>query len=63
MALIERSECWVGLAHDAELIPTAAEEILRWANLVTHIARIATRDTELLSQGRRDYSFRTAAIY
>jgi cytochrome P450 len=37
----------VELAHNPELIPTAVEEILRWASPVTHIARVATRDTEL----------------
>jgi cytochrome P450 len=41
----------VELAHDPELIPTAVEETLRWASPVTHIARVATRDTEL--QGKR----------
>ena len=28
-------------------MPTAVEEILRWASPVTHFARVATRDTEL----------------
>ena len=29
------------------LMPTAIEEILRWTSPVTHVARVATRDTEL----------------
>ena len=35
------------LANDAGLMPTAIEEILRWTSPVTHVARVATRATEL----------------
>jgi cytochrome P450 len=34
------------LAHP-EIMPTAVEEILRWASPVTHFARVANRDIEL----------------
>jgi cytochrome P450 len=35
------------LLEQPEIMPTAVEEILRWASPVTHFARVATRDTEL----------------
>jgi cytochrome P450 len=47
LALIQHPAQREHLAHDAGLMPTAIEEILRWSSPVTHIARVATRDTEL----------------
>jgi cytochrome P450 len=47
LALIQHPDQRERLAHNAELMPTAIEEILRWTSPITHIARTATRDTEL----------------
>ncbi|MBV8362072.1 MAG: cytochrome P450 [Deltaproteobacteria bacterium] len=46
LALLQHPAQWADLAHHAEVMPTAIEEILRWASPVTHIARVATRDVE-----------------
>jgi cytochrome P450 len=47
LALIEHPEERARLLNDPALMPTAIEEILRWTSPITHIARVATRDTEL----------------
>src|SRR5208283_2882438 len=47
LALIQHPTQQERLANDAGLMPTAIEEILRWISPVTHVARVATRDTEL----------------
>lgn len=48
LALIQRPAERERLARSGDaLIPTAVEEILRWTSPNTHIARVATRDTEL----------------
>ncbi|MGO9265882.1 MAG: cytochrome P450 [Candidatus Binataceae bacterium] len=47
LALIQHPAQQERLANDAGLMPTAIEEILRWTSPVTHVARVATRDTEL----------------
>lgn len=47
LALIQHPEAMRQLASNTALLPTAIEEILRWSSPVTHIARVATRDTEL----------------
>jgi len=47
LALIEHPEERIRLLKDPALMPTAIEEILRWTSPITHIARVATRDTEL----------------
>jgi cytochrome P450 len=47
LALIQHPTQQERLANDAGLMPTAIEEILRWTSPVTHVARVATRDTEL----------------
>lgn len=38
------------LLRNPELIPSGVEEILRWVSPVTHMARVATRDTEIRGQ-------------
>ena len=47
LALLEHPAQLELLLNDESLLPTAVEEILRWASPVTHFARAATRDTEL----------------
>ena len=47
LALIEHPEAWDALRHDANLMPTAVEEILRWASSTAYNRRTATRDTQL----------------
>ena len=47
LALLEHPAQLDRLLNDESLLPTAVEEILRWASPVTHFARVATRDTEL----------------
>jgi cytochrome P450 len=47
LALLEHPAQLELLLSDESVLPTAVEEILRWASPVTHFARLATRDTEL----------------
>jgi len=47
LALIQHPAERERLARNPALMPTAVEEILRWSSPITHIARVATRDTEL----------------
>ena len=47
LALIQHPGECARLITDPTLMPTAIEEILRWSSPITHIARTATRDTEL----------------
>jgi len=47
LALVEHPEQLRLLKERPELIPTATEELLRWATPVLHFRRTATRDTEL----------------
>jgi cytochrome P450 len=47
LALIQHPGECARLFTDPTLMPTAIEEILRWSSPITHIARAATRDTEL----------------
>ena len=47
LALIEHPKERARLLNDPALMPTAIEEILRWTSPITHIARVATQDTEL----------------
>ena len=47
LALHEHREQLTRLQREPELIPTATEEILRWATPVMHFRRTATRDVEL----------------
>lgn len=49
-ALAERPEVWSELAADRAVLPSAVEEILRWASSTTYNRRTATRDTELGGQ-------------
>jgi len=41
---------WQRLQDDRDLMPTAVEEMLRWASSTTYNRRTATRDTELAGQ-------------
>jgi cytochrome P450 len=47
LALIQHPAERERLVNNAKLMPSAIEEILRWTSPITHIARTATRDTEL----------------
>jgi cytochrome P450 len=47
LALIERSEEWRALQADRSLLPSAVEEILRWASSTADNRRTATRDADL----------------
>ena len=47
LALLEHPDQMGLLLDDPEIMPTAVEEVLRWASPVTHFARVATADTEL----------------
>ena len=50
LALIEHPDQLARLQDEPELIPTAVEEMLRWASPVYHFRRTATRDVELRGQ-------------
>ncbi len=50
LAFFEHPEQWQRLLADPGLIPTAAEEIVRWVTPVNMFRRTATRDTELAGQ-------------
>ncbi|MGH2528861.1 MAG: cytochrome P450 [Actinomycetota bacterium] len=47
LALLDHPDEMRRLKEDPSLIPSAVEEILRWATPVMHFRRTATRDTEL----------------
>jgi cytochrome P450 len=53
-ALIEHPDQMQRLRDDPSLIPTAVEEILRWATPVMHFRRTAAHDTELRGQKIRE---------
>ena len=46
-ALADRPELLARLAAEPEAMPTAVEEMLRWASVTMHFRRTATADTEL----------------
>jgi cholest-4-en-3-one 26-monooxygenase len=50
LALFEHPEQWRRLLDDPDLIPTAAEEIVRWVSPVNMFRRTAVCDTELSGQ-------------
>jgi len=50
LALLQNPEQRHRLAKDRSLMPTAVEEILRYASPVTHIMRTATREVEMHGQ-------------
>ena len=50
LALLEHRDQWERLVRDPSLIPTAAEEIVRWVSPVNLFRRTATCDTELGGQ-------------
>lgn len=47
MALAAHPEQWQRVLDDPELIPSAAEEILRWSTPVLHMRRTAAADTKV----------------
>ncbi len=47
MALAEFGDQWERVLEDPTLIPSATEEILRWATPVMHMRRTTSRNTEL----------------
>lgn len=50
LALLEHPDQMDLLLEHPEIMPTAVEEVLRWASPVTHFVRVATADTELGSK-------------
>ena len=50
LAFFEHPDQWQRLVDDPALIPSAAEEIVRWVSPVNLFRRTATRDTELGGQ-------------
>jgi len=50
LALVEHAGAWRALARERALLPTAVEEILRWASSTTYNRRTATRDVALRGQ-------------
>lgn len=50
LALIEHPNICARLVEKPALIPGAVEEMLRWCNPVTHMARTATTDVEIRGQ-------------
>jgi cytochrome P450 len=47
VALLRHAEQWAALRADADLVPSAVEEILRWTTTPTHIMRTATRPMKI----------------
>jgi cytochrome P450 len=47
LALIQHPGTLAELRTDEQLVPTAVEEAVRWANPVRHITRVTTRETTL----------------
>ncbi len=47
VALMEHPEQWEKLRAQPELLPEAADEILRWVSPISHFTRTATEDTEI----------------
>jgi cytochrome P450 len=54
LGLIQHPAECAKLINNPSLMPTAIEEILRWSSPITHIARFATRDTELAGKTIRE---------
>jgi cholest-4-en-3-one 26-monooxygenase len=50
LTLLQNHEQWRRLLADPALIPTAAEEIIRWVSPINAFRRTAIRDTELAGQ-------------
>lgn len=50
LALIEHGPAWDALRDDPAIMPTAVEEILRWASSTAYNRRTATRDATLADQ-------------
>ena len=65
LALFEHPEQWQRLLADRSLIPTAAEEIVRWVSPVNLFRRTAVTDTELggqrITEGDKVVVFYTSA--
>jgi cytochrome P450 len=47
LAFCEQRAEWEKLRANAELLPDAVEEILRWASPISHFTRVATEDCEV----------------
>jgi cholest-4-en-3-one 26-monooxygenase len=53
VAFMENPGEWERLRADPELLPVAADEILRWVSPISHFTRVTTQDTELGGQAIR----------
>jgi cholest-4-en-3-one 26-monooxygenase len=64
-ALIQNPEQWEKLKNDSSLLPTAADEIVRYVSPVMHFRRQATRDIEvggqLIKKGEKVVIYYTSA--
>jgi cholest-4-en-3-one 26-monooxygenase len=47
LAFCEHPDEWHRLRADTELLPSAADEILRWVSPISHFTRVATEDYQL----------------
>jgi cytochrome P450 len=54
LALMENPDAWRDLCADADLIPTAIEEMLRWTTPVHYFRRTAMRDVDLHGKSIRE---------
>ena len=50
LALLQHPDQWGALVDDADLLPVAVEELLRWVSPVKNMARTVTTDVELRGQ-------------
>ncbi|MBT2231589.1 cytochrome P450 [Nonomuraea sp. NEAU-A123] len=50
LTFLEHPDQWQALAGDADLLPSAVEEVLRWTSTATHIMRTAVRPVEIHGQ-------------
>ena len=52
--LTRHPEAWEAMAHEADAIPAAVEEIIRWVTPLNNMFRTATRDAEIAGTAVRE---------
>jgi cytochrome P450 len=50
LELLRHPDQWARLQQDAELVPSAVEELLRWVAPIQWLARVVTEDTEVAGE-------------